>query len=255
MRRSLAISRFEFRILLTDPGTLVFIIFMPLLMMAFLKPVFRLALVSEGFTGANGSEHAVPGMAVMFGAFFTGFVGFSFLREHGWGTWERLRASPSRPIEIMVGKVIPSLAVSLLQLLGLFALGGPLFGLQVQGSLVALGVLSLALSVCLLAFGVAMTALSRTAQQLNAISSLGGMLFATLGGALVPLGVLPSWVRAMAPIMPTYWAMDGFRSVILEGTGLESVVIPCLALVSFTAVFGLVAAMKFRFEESKTYYG
>ena len=48
------------------------------------------------------------------------------------------------------------------------------------------------------------------------------MLFGAIGGALVPLSVLPQWAKTIAPLTPTYWAMRGFRSVILDGAGLRA---------------------------------
>jgi ABC-2 type transport system permease protein len=255
LRRSAALARHEFRVLRTDPSTPIFLILMPLLMMAFMKPLFRLALVGEGVAGANGSEQAVPGLAVMFAAFFVGFIGFSFFRDHGWGMWERLRASSASSFEIMIGKVLPPLAVSLAQIATLFIVGGLIFDLRIRGSIAAVAVVCVALSVCLLAFGIAMTAVTRTAQQLNALGSLGGFIFAALGGSLVPIAVMPAWAQHAGPATPTYWAMRGFRSVIIGGGGMGDVLLPAVVLAGFTVLFVAVAALKFRFEESKVYWG
>ncbi len=255
LRASAAIAKHEFRIMRTDLETPLFLIAMPLLMMAFMKPMFRVALAGAGFTGANGAEQAVPGMAVMFSAFFSGYIGFSFLREHGWGTWERLRGSPASPLEIMMGKIGPGLLVSVLQLLALFIIGGMIFDLRVSGSILALGVMCAVLGLTLISFGVMITALSRTSQQLNAISSAGGMLFTTFGGALVPLPLMPGWTRSIAPITPTYWAMRGMRSVILEEGSWGEILLPIFVLTLFLVAFAAVAVTKFRFEETKINYG
>ena len=255
LRRSATIARHEFRIVFDDPSTLVFVIGMPLLMMAFLKPLFRFSLAAEGFAGANGAEQAVPGMAVMFAAFGASFAGFSFFREHGWGTWERLRASAASSTEIMVGKLIPPLAVTAVQLTALFGLGGLLFGLSIPGSMTGLVIVSAALALSLLSFGAAITAISRTSQQLNVLANVGGLVFATVGGALTPLSILPGWVATIAPATPTYWAMQGYRSLILEAAGVGDVLRPVTVLLIFAAGFAAFAATRFRFEESKVYWG
>ena len=255
LRRSRALAAHEFRIAFADPSALIFLLVMPLLMMAFMKPLFRLSLAAEGVAGANGSEQAVPGMAVMFAAFGAGFAGFSFFREHGWGTWERLRASAASPMEIVGGKLVPPLAVSVLQILLLFVLGVVLFGLAIPGSMVGLVMVAIALALSLVAFGVAITAVSSTIQQLNVFANLGGMVFATLGGALTPLSVMPDWVETVAPATPTFWAMEGFRAVILDGAGVLDVLPEVVALVAFAAGFGAIAVTRFRFDETKVYYG
>lgn len=252
---SWAILRHELRIQWSDPSTLIFVVAMPVLMTALMKPLYQSALRQEGFTAATGAEQAVPGMAVAFAAFSVGYSGFAFFREHGWGTWERLRASAASPADIMVGKLAPSFAVTLVQVVLLFVLGVPLFGFTVAGSVVGLVAVIVAVAVSLTAFGMALTALSRTSQQLNAIGSLGSMLFGILGGAFIPFAVMPGWAQTLAPATPTYWAMRGFRSVTLDAGGVSTVVLPVLVLLGMAAVFAAVAAWKFRFEETRIYFG
>lgn len=252
-RRSWALIRHEMKALADDPGSLVFLIIMPLLMMGIMKPLFGLSLQSEGFLSANGSEQAVPGMAAMFATFTGSFAGFTFFREHGWHTWDRLRASQATTPDIMVGKLTPTLVIALVQILTLFWLGVVLFDLVIRGSLTALFMIVVAFSLSMLSFGMAITALSRTSLQLNTFVNLFGMVFAGVGGALVPLTVLPEWVQGIARFVPTFWAMDGFLDVILEGAVWTDVIGQFAVLMVFAAGFAAVAAIKFRFEESKVY--
>lgn len=252
-RRSWALVRHELKALVDDPGSLVFLLVMPLLMMGLMKPLFGLSLQAEGFIGANGSEQAVPGMAAMFATFTASFAGFTFFREHGWRTWDRLRASRAATADIMVGKLAPTFLVAVVQIAGLFALGVVLFDLVVTGSVLALVLVIVAFSASMLSFGTAITSLSRTSLQLNTYANLFGIVFAGIGGALVPIEVLPTWVQGAGKFVPTYWAMRGFLDVILDGASFSDVVVPTLILMVFTAVFTVVAAWKFRFEETKVY--
>lgn len=254
-RASAAIAKHELRVLRTDPSTALFLVVMPLGMVALTKRLFAGALAAEGVSGATGAEFAVPGMAVSFAAFGVGYAGFAFFRDHGWGTWDRLRATPAASIDILAGKVLPSVAVTIVQIGLLLALGGPLFGLRVTGSWWALMVLIVALSVSLNAFGVAVTAIARTSQQLNALGSVGGMALAMLGGSFVPFSAMPGWAQAVAPAIPTYWGMRGLRAVILDGGAAPDVALPSLIMLAFAAGFAVLAAARFRFEDSKVYYG
>ncbi|MGH9244232.1 MAG: ABC transporter permease [Acidimicrobiales bacterium] len=255
LRVSGAIIRHEFRVMMTDPSTVIFIVLMPLLMVALMRQLFERALQAEGFSGANGSEFAIPGMAVGFAAFGVAYAGFTFFRDHGWGTWDRLRATQATSVDLIVGKVAPTVVVTIVQLALLFALGGPLFDLRINGSIVALGFVVVVLAISLCAFGMAVTAVARTMNQLNAIGSVGGFGMAMLGGAWVPVDSMPGWAQAIAPVLPTYWAMDAFRSIILEGGGVSDVVGPVLVLIGFGVLFTILAAAKFRLEDTKAYYG
>ena len=252
-RRSWALIRHELKALTDDPGSLVFLLIMPLLMMGLMKPLFGLSLQAEGFLGANGAEQAVPGMAAMFVTFTGSFAGFTFFREHGWHTWDRLRASQATTPDIMFGKLAPTMIVAVAQMFALFALGVVLFDLTITGSFLGLSLIVVAFSLAMLSFGMAITSLSRTSLQLNTYVNLAGIVFAGVGGALVPITVLPGWVQNAARLTPTYWAMDGFLEVILEGAGVADVVFPTLILLAFTGAFTALTAARFRFEESKVY--
>jgi ABC-2 type transport system permease protein len=246
--RSAALVRHELRVMMADKESLIVLTAMPLVMMAFFKPVARLALVAENPT-ANGSEFTVPGMTTMFAFFLVGFIGFSFFAERQWNTWERLRASPATNVEILVGKVVPSVLLCLVQQASLFTAGYVLFGMRVRGSVLGLALVSLALTICLVSVGVLAAATLRTQQQLNAISNLGSMILAGISGALVPLSVLPAWARTIAPIAPQYWAMRGFRSTILDGGGVSSVLLPVAVLLVIATLAGGIALLRFRFDD------
>jgi ABC-2 type transport system permease protein len=106
-------------------------------------------------------------------------------------------------------------------------------------------------SLCLVLLGVAVTAVCRSVQQANAFSYAGLVVFGAIGGALVPLTVLPAWAKTIAPLTPTYWAMRGFRSVILDGQGFGAMAAPIAALAAMSAVFAVIALRRLRFDDTK----
>ena len=134
----------------------------------------------------------------------------------------------------------------------LFGAGVVLYDLRVRGSAVALALVATALGICVLTFGALLAAFASNANQLNVFANLGGTALAGLGGALVPLSTLPGWARAVAPATPSYWAMRGFRSVILDGGGIGNILVPVLALLAFAAGFAAIVAVRFRFDETKS---
>jgi ABC-2 type transport system permease protein len=229
-------------------GSLLGLVLLPLIMVAFLNPVFQ---SMAGGQSGDGAAVALPGMAVLFSLFLIGHVGYLFFREHTFGTWERLRASPLSPIEVIAGKTAPVVALAVVQQLALFVLGMVLFGLRISGSVIALVAVAVALGVCLAAMGVAAAAYLRSAQRLNAISGVLAMVLGGLGGSLTPVASLPSWAQQAAPFSPGYWAVRGYRSVIVDGAGIADVGLPIAMLLVFAAVAAALAAVRFRFEETK----
>ncbi|MCS0639629.1 ABC transporter permease [Streptomyces sp. LP05-1] len=249
--RIVALVRQDLRLQLRDPAPLVVRTAMPLLLMGFMQPLFRTALRADRVAGATGAEQAVPGMAVMFTFFLVNLVGFAVFREHGWRTWDRLRAGPARPAELLAARVVVPLGVAVLQLAVVFLAGGLLYDLRISGSWPALVAVGAALALCVVMFGMALVSLCRTVNQLAVFANLAALLFAGLGGALTPLSALPDWARPLAPGMPSYWAMRGFNAVIIEGGGAAAVLLPVLVLLGFSAGFAAVTLVFFRSEDRK----
>lgn len=250
-RRANAILFHELRLLTRDPLPIMILVVFPLLLMAFLKPMFALALTTHGYPGANGAEQVVPGEAVINGFYIVGMTSFAFFVEYGWNTWDRLRASDATSPEIIIGKALPFVAVSIAQFLVIFAIGIPLFHLHSHGPIAALIPLVSAFALCLVTLGVMITSVCHTVQQVSALAFGGLVLFGALGGALVPLEVLPAWAHAAAPVTPTYWVMRGFGSVILNGHSFSAIVLPCLILTGMSLAFVAVSLRRFRFSDAK----
>jgi ABC-2 type transport system permease protein len=249
--RAAAIARNDMRLVRREPTFLIIMVVMPLVVMAFVKDAFRPTLVTAGIKSANGAEQAVPGMAVMFAFFLMGNVGFGIFQEHGWGTWQRLRASRATASEILGAKTVTPFVASVVQLAILFLLGGLVFSLRIRGSWVGLILVSLSLSACLVALGLALAGVCRSIVQLNAIATVGALTLAGLGGAITPIESLPHWAKSIAPATPTYWAMRGYRAVIIRPGSLSSVMTSVLMLLAFAATFGVIALARFRVDDQK----
>jgi ABC-2 type transport system permease protein len=243
LTRGAAIARHEVRVLTQDPSPLVALVVMPLLVITFLRPAFKSILVQEGYSFANGSEQAVPGLTVMFSFFVVSFGGLMLFREHGWHTWSRLQVTGVRTVEIVAGKMAPLLLLLAVQFGLVFGLGSLVFGFRLHGSPVAVVAVFLALACWLIGLTMLMFALCSTDQQMISLTNVLTMLFGGLGGALVPVNSLPGWARAISPATPGYWAIRGFRSVTLDGGGLGDVVLPVLVLVGSAVVLVALASV------------
>ncbi len=253
MRATSAVARQEVALLRSEAVPVALYFVMPLVVMAFVKGAFDIFLeVKYPGSDASGADLAAPGQATMFGFMSLATFGYFFLGEYGWGTWNRVRVMGVRPSQIILGKA----AVAYVQQLALFTFvmvcGALLFGLSVQGSLVAVLVLELALASCIVAYGICACALSSTQAQFNAFAYLGALVMAGIGGALTPFETLPSWAQWLAPATPTYWAVRGFEAVILDGAGLAEVRLEVLVLGLFAVGLLLVGSWIFDPEKPRS---
>ena len=249
LRRSAAIARHELRVLRRDPMPLMVLLIMPVIMTALYRTTFRAALVFEGHPHATGTDFAVPAMIVQFGFFLVPFTGFMFFREHMWKTWPRLRASTASPADIVLGKALPMVGIGFLQIATLIVVGVVVFDLHAGSELAPLCVVSAVYIGTAVAIGVALTALVRTNQQLNAIGFLGATVLGAIGGALVPIATLPAWTRHLAPATPQYWAMRAGRDLLLDREAVGVVVLPLAVLAVFAIAATVIAVTRLRLDD------
>jgi ABC-2 type transport system permease protein len=250
-----AIVRNELRILRHDPVPLVLLIGMPIVLMALLSQSIGHVLLFEGYDDTPGSMHTAPGMACLFGFFSIAIVGFAIFREHGWKTWPRLRAAGVGGPALLFGKLVVPAGLLLLQHAVLFGFGVVFLGFKVNGEWLAVALIALAFATMVLSAGLAAAAALGTVQQLNAVTNLGTMLLAGLGGALVPVMELPRWVQPASPASPVNWAMEGYRTTILDGGGLADVRLALAAMLGLSFALVAFALWRLRLDAPKRTWG
>ena len=246
LHRVWVIARHETRVLRRDSASVLAVTVLPVLALAFVTPATE-PLAQRRFGGeASGAEIAAPAVAVIFVMVLVGVSGWNVYQERVWRTWDRVRLTPARPVELLVGILLPTLVLLALQLALVFLASAVLFDLRVRGSTVALVLVCAAFAIAAAATGLAVVAWARTVQEVNTFTHLGALAMAGLGGALTPLDLLPGWVGAVAPCLPSYWAVKGFHAVIVEGAGLADVAGRVGALLAFALAFGAVGLAGFR---------
>jgi len=248
-----AILMNEMRVLRSNRAMPVMLLGMPLIIIAMLRSTMGAALADVGIAGRSGAEQVVPGQALLFGFFMVSFLANSFFREHGWATWDRLRTSRASRGDIFVGKALPWVIASAVQIVTLLALGFLLFDLAVPsvGGLVAIALTGVVWALFIGGFALAVSARLQSMPAVSAVSNLGAMFFYAVGGALVPSGQLPGWASAIGPYTPTYWAMESFNTIFLEEGSLVDAVPAIAALGGFAIASAAYAWFRSDFDQPK----
>ncbi|GAA4586352.1 hypothetical protein GCM10023194_32300 [Planotetraspora phitsanulokensis] len=210
--RTGALVRHNLLLMLREPGPLLSRMILPLVFIVLLRPLY---VAAQGRTA--GTEQAVVGTVVTFSLLALSISGSAILTERLGRTWDRLRGAPLHPAEMLIGKAVPVFAAMLAQQLLIVGFAVCVLGLNVPHPLLLLAVL-LSWSCALLGLGALLGVLARSMGELSAAYDIGGMLLSSLGGALVPLAVLPPWVADAAPISPGYWAVRGLHAALAGDT-------------------------------------
>ena len=181
------------------------------------------------------------GVTVMIAMVMLGSL--SLAREREVGTWEALQILPVRPLEILLGKLLPYVVIGTVQGVVVIAVEVTMFDLPVRGPLAAIIVLLPVFAAAHLVLGYAIAARARN--QLAALQGavafyLPAML---LSGFLYPFATLPTWAQALGNLFPLTHFIRATTGVMLRGDDWVSTAGHALPIAGFLAVFALAAVL------------
>jgi ABC-type Na+ efflux pump permease subunit len=186
----------------------------------------------------------VPAYTVTFAYFLVLTVGWLFVAERRHGTLVRLRAAPLARWQILLGKLLPCLAVSLFQGFFLLLSGKIVFGMDwgPQPWLLVPVVAATSLSAVGLAMLVA--GLARTETQVAVYGTLLVLVLAGVSGSMMPREMMPEEMRQISRVTPHAWALDAYAQLLSRETAavdVGQVLLACGVLAGFGVAFSLLA--------------
>jgi ABC-2 type transport system permease protein len=160
------------------------------------------------------------------------------------GSMEQLFASPVGRLEIVVGKLLPYLAIGMVQILLVLAVGATVFDVPVRGNPALVMLAGFLFLAGMLGQGLFISVVARSqlvATQAGALSSLLPSLL--LSGMLFPIDNMPLPLRLLSRVVPARYLVDALRQVLLKGNGLAGIWPDLLAMTVFAvAILGLATA-------------
>ena len=174
------------------------------------------------------------------------FTGVAIVRERERGNMELLIATPITRSELMIGKVLPYVAIGLVQVTLVLLLGAWLFQVPLRGSLLDAYAASLLLIVANLAMGLMISTLAKSQFQAMQMSFFAFLPSILLSGFMFPFAGMPKPVQWLAELLPLTHFLRLIRGILLRGADLVELWPSALALLAFTAVMMAVAISRFR---------
>lgn len=168
-------------------------------------------------------------------------------REKEFGTMEVLLVSPLKPVQIILGKVLPYFILSFIDVILILLLSWLVFGLPVKGSLSLLLAESMLYILMSLSLGILISTVAKTMQQAIFISLVGMMLpTILLSGFIFPIENMPKGYQWFSSILPPRYFIVIIKNIMIKGTGFLYVWKETLILVIFTMVFIVLAVRNFK---------
>ncbi len=170
----------------------------------------------------------------------------SFVGERTRGTLERLLSTPVTEAEVIGGYALAFGLVSILQVILLLVVATLAFNIMIVGNLALAFVVAALLAVVGQSLGILLSNAAKREAQAMQLFPLVVMPAFLLSGVFWPLQAVPPWLRPVSYLIPTSYAVEALRSVMLRGWGLGMVWHQVLALIVFAAVFLVAATFSLR---------
>jgi ABC-2 type transport system permease protein len=196
---------------------------------------------------ANTSLNIVPGLV---GTILTMtmliFTALSVTREIERGTMESLLSMPIKPVEIMLGKIVPYVIVGFVQASLIISIGILLFGVPLLGSLLLLAMLSTLFITTNLAVGYTFSTVAQNQLQAMQMSMMFFLPNILLSGFMFPFAGMPDWAQWIGEGLPLTHYLRIVRAIMLKGATLADLRFDTLALAGLMMIAMVIAVTRFR---------
>jgi ABC-2 type transport system permease protein len=174
------------------------------------------------------------------------FTAVAIVRERERGNLELLITTPIRSWELMTGKLLPYVAIGLVQVTLVLMVGSLLFDVPVNGSLVHLYLAALLFIAATLTLGLVISTVARTQFQAFQLAFFIMLPSILLSGFVFPFDGMPKVVQWLAQLLPLTHFNDLVRGIVLRGASITDLGRPAAKLASFLVVTLAIATLRFR---------
>jgi len=170
--------------------------------------------------------------------------GISLVTERTRGTLVRLQTAPISRTTILAGKATACLATTVTLSLILLVVGWLLFGLRPSSiAMVIFAVISSA--VAFAGIMMLLSVLGKTEQAAGGIGWAVLIVMSMLGGGMIPLFVMPSWMRTASHVSPVKWSILALEGAVWRQFSFSEMLLPCGVLIGVGVVFFSIGVRAF----------
>ena len=191
--------------------------------------------------------NVVPGLlGVVLTMTMVVITALAITRERERGTMENLLATPVRPFEVMLGKIIPYIIVGYIQLTLILLAARVLFDVPMVGSLALVYAVSLPFIAANLAMGITFSTLAKNQLQAVQMAFFFFLPSILLSGFMFPFRGMPEWAQWVGSILPNTHFLRIVRGILLKGNGLAEIAPELWPLLAFLVVAMAVGVKRYR---------
>jgi ABC-2 type transport system permease protein len=189
----------------------------------------------------------IPGLVAILLTFSgTLLSAYAIVRERERGTLEQLMVTPASPLAVVLGKILPYLVLSFVQLCFVLVLMTLVFRVPIHGSVPLLLGLSVVYLFALLSLGLLVSSRAKTQMEATQLAQMFLLPSIMLSGYIFPLSSLPAPLRAIAQVLPATHFIAISRGIVIRGASFHDLWSHVAALLAIAAVLVMGSARAFQ---------
>lgn len=202
------------------------------------------AWYNPDFISANYIVPSIIGIVLMMTLMMSASI--SIVKEKEDGTIEQLLISPLKPLELIIGKIVPYICVGYLQIVIAICISYFGFKIPIKGSLILFILLTTIFMLAILSLGILISTLSQNQMQAMQLSFFVLLPSILLSGFMFPRIAMPDFFYYVSMILPMTHYVEISRGIFLKGVGIEYLYQPTLFLIVFTIIVLNLSLWRFK---------
>ncbi|WP_346243448.1 ABC transporter permease [Shouchella clausii] len=171
---------------------------------------------------------------------------FALVREKEQGTIEQLIVTPIRPVELIVGKLVPYTVIGTMSFAFVLLAGVFWFDVSIAGDPFLLVLLSLLFLVATLAMGIFISTIAKNQLQAMYMSFAVILPSVILSGFVFPRESMPMLIQLLGGLIPLTYFLEILRGIFLKANSLQLLWPQSLVLLGFTVLLSIATIAKFK---------
>jgi ABC-2 type transport system permease protein len=189
----------------------------------------------------------VPGlMGVILTMTMVMITGLAITRERERGTMENLLSMPTRPSEVLIGKIIPYIFVGYIQVAVILIAAYVLFHVPMQGSITLLLLVALVFIAANLAMGITFSTIAKNQLQAVQMTFFVFLPSILLSGFMFPFRGMPYWAQVLGEFFPLTHFLRIVRGILLKGNGITDVALQLWQIALFAVIVLTIGIKRYR---------
>lgn len=195
----------------------------------------------------RSANFMIPGLIAMVLTLLTMMLtALAIVREREQGTMEQLIVTPIRPIELVIGKVLPYVLIAFFDLLEILLIGVLWFQVPIKGSVPLLLALAGLFMLTSLSLGLLISSVAGTQREAMMLTYFILLPTIFLSGFLFPIAAMPRFLQLLSRLVPLTYILIITRGIVLKGVGLPELAPSVVAVTLFGAALLILAAARFK---------